>query len=122
MKLISISSWQRHLFKREAFNWSAIGIQATADRLMQRYRLTPTVSGVDQMGRLLSVVGGAGEYKAGDRQHTIEQFIVDPVSIQFQITGDTDVANLFYENLLASIEDDAQTKIDRSERLITIVQ
>ncbi len=118
MKLISISSWQRHLFRREALNWSAIGIQASVARLFERYHQPPSVgSGVDQAGRLTVISGAGGEFKLGENQHTIEQLIIDPVAIQFQITGDTDVANAFYEDLLTSVETAAQTKIDRSEKL-----
>lgn len=123
MKLLSISSWQRHLFRREALNWSAVGINASIERLFAIYRLPPAVaSALDPAGRWVSVSGAGGEYKFQENQHSIEQLAIDPVSVQFQITGDTDIANAFYEDLLESIEKAAQTKIDRAEELTMTLQ
>jgi hypothetical protein len=123
MKLISISSWQRHLFRREVLNWSAIATQATVERLFEKYRLpAPVGAAMDAAGRFAAISSAGGEYNSDGKQHTIEQLIIDPVSVQFQLTGDTSAANAFYEDLLASIENAGQTKIDRSERLTMTLQ
>jgi hypothetical protein len=82
----------------------------------------PAETSLDQVGRLTAIAGAGGEFKIGETQHTIEQLLIDPVSIQFQITGDTSVADQFYTDVLKSIEQAAQTKIDQLEQLVSTIQ
>jgi hypothetical protein len=123
MKLISISSWQRHLFKRETLQWSSIGVRTSVARLFEIYKLSsPVEISVDSSGRLPLIMGAGGEYRLNDKRQTIEQLAMDPVSIQFQITGDTHTADAFYEDLLRNIEMAAETTIDRSCSLARTIQ
>jgi hypothetical protein len=124
MKLMSISSWQRHLFKRETLQWSSIGVRTSVERLFEIYKLSspPVEVSVDPSGRLPLIVGAGGEYRLNDKRQTIEQLVIDPVSIQFQITGDTSTADVFYADLLEKIETAGETTIDRSSCLARTIQ
>jgi hypothetical protein len=123
MKLMSISSWQRHLFRRETFQWSSIAVHTSIDRLFAIYNLSsPVEVTVDPTGRLPVILGAGGEFRLRDRRHTIENLTIDPVSVQFQITGETAVADAFYEDLLRNIETTAETSIDRAATLARTIQ
>jgi len=100
-EILQVFTIARHLMAPESLPWSPLLLPTNVQRLRERYKfaeLTNAASGSPIVTNQL--VASGGEYQCGETIQPIQQLIVEPNVIQFQVGADSDKADVFYRNFI----------------------
>jgi hypothetical protein len=91
----------RTLFPMDVIPWSSLVAESNLEKLGVRYKLTSPAyqAGDPTSGIPQQVMSPKGEFYLDGSVLLVEQFILQPASVQFQIAGDSNQANKFIADL-----------------------
>jgi hypothetical protein len=102
-EIIRVSTIERLLFKPDAIPWPQVVLQSTFQKLQERYKFGAIQQGVDASGRLIQVIAARGEFLLKGASQAVEQLILEPIAIQFQIAVSSDEAREFLSDIRSLI-------------------
>ena len=98
-EIIEVFTVQRRLFAPEALPWTYLAIESSRQRLQERYRFGGVNLLPDPTQNSQQIVATLGEFSREKGSHPVQQLLLGPNFIEFQITGPSDVADALFDNL-----------------------
>lgn len=98
-EIIEVFTVQRRLFAPEALPWTYLATESSRQRLQERYRFGGVNLFPDPTQNSQQIVATLGEFKQENGAHPIQQLLLGPNFVEFQITGPSDVADALFDNL-----------------------
>jgi hypothetical protein len=114
----------RKLFLPDVVPWPYLLPESNQEKLRVRYKMTQLTAATDpSTGAVARLFSPLGEFNVEKTSFLIEQLTIEPLAIQFQISGDTDLARKFGEDLGSFfLEVDPAKKYSGSRELTTTYQ
>jgi hypothetical protein len=98
-EIIKISTIERHLFGPDAIPWTQLRLPSNLQKLQERYKFAEVRQSADPSGNLVQLMGVGGEFTITEVPRAVEQFILEPNVIQFQIAVSSDESRKFFEDV-----------------------
>ncbi len=100
-EVLQVFTIQRRLFKPDAVPWPYLVLQSNLGLLRERYRFTQLglSQPSDTLPAIARVVAKTGEFKIGDKLQAVEQLLIEPTVVQFQISADSSAADLYFDDI-----------------------
>jgi hypothetical protein len=102
-EIIKVSTIERHLFAPDAIPWMQLRVPSNLQKLQERYKFGEVRQGTDPSGNLVQLMGVGGEFTITEVPRAVEQLIMEPNVIQFQIGASSDESQEFFEDITNSL-------------------
>lgn len=113
-EIIEVFTVERRLFAPEALPWAYLAMESNRQRLQERYRFGGVNLLPDPAQNSQQILATVGEFKREGESLPVQQLLVGPNFVEFQIVGTSDVADAFYGDLVGFMsETGANNKFPR---------
>ena len=101
-EILTVFTVSRRLFAPDTIPWPQLIIPHGLERVRDRYKFSQLVPQLDAAPQ---IVGDLGQFSVEGAHFTVEQFLIQPNALQFQISGDTSVADRFFADFATLAKD-----------------
>jgi hypothetical protein len=98
-EVIKVSTIERHLFGPDAVPWSLLKLPSNLQKLQDRYKFSEIRHGADSLGNLVQLLCVGGEFVMEEVPQPLEQLILEPNAVQFQIGVTSDDSKAFLDHI-----------------------
>lgn len=109
-EILQLFTIQRRLYPPDAIPWAFLLAESNLQRLRERYKLKALGQEVGPAGAIAGLTGTGGEFSAASGSQIIEQLILQPTVIHFQISGGSEVADEFANHLIQVLSEIGNNK------------
>jgi hypothetical protein len=109
-EIIQIFTIERHLYGPDAVPYTQIRLPTNIQRLRERYKFSQANEASDPMGNVLRLICSLGEFRIDDVPRAVEQLLIEPNVVQFQINVSSDRSHLFLADLAEFLVEIDSTK------------
>lgn len=111
-EVVKVSTIERHLFGPDAIPWQQLKLPSSLQKLQDRYKFVEVRRGVDAQENVVQLRASDGEFLLDNESIALEQILLEPNALQFQINVASGRSAIFYEDLLRLLGE-----IDRNRTL-----
>lgn len=111
-QILEVFTTERRLFAPETLAWTHIVMESTRERLRQRYNFGQINFIPNPDPNAAQVLAVMGEFKTEADSWPILQLLITPNAVEFQLTGSSMHADIFFEDLAKFIgQSTAQSRL-----------
>lgn len=104
-EILEVFTVQRRLFQPEAYPWSYLSMESTRQQMQARYNFAQANILTDPIQNQPQILASFGEFKDAKGSRPIQQLNIGVNSIEFQVTGTSEIADAFFEDLTRFIDE-----------------
>ena len=97
-EILKVFTISRRLFAPDTIPWPELIIPHGLERVRARYKFNQLAPQLDAAPQ---IVGDLGQFSVDGVHFVVEQFLIQPNVLQFQISGDRSVADRFFADFAA---------------------
>jgi len=110
-EIVKVSTIERHLFGPDAIPWAQLKLPSNLQKLQARYKFAEIRQGTDPSGNIIQLTGVGGEFILEDVPCAVEQLILEPNAMQFQIAVSSDQSLEFFQDVTKFLVEIDTTKV-----------
>jgi hypothetical protein len=110
-EVLQIFTILRRLYSPDVIPWALLLIESNVQRIRDRYKFKLLTQEVGVNGVVARLSGATGEFSTTSGLQVIQQLIVEPTVLHLQISGGSDVADRFANDLVESLSEITNTRI-----------